>query len=189
VFFHLLQHKDAINTTQRHIAAATHVALGSIPQVMDGLVQSGYLIAKNKKQLVWLNKENALQRWIMEYGTVLRPKLSKGRFSFDGDWNQLPLDHTQTQWGGERAAEILTQYLRPEKAVLYTRESRVDLMKRYRLKPDADGEIEVLDMFWQPEEAPVVPHLLIYADLLLEGGKRNHEIADRIYAEHIKPNL
>ena len=62
-------------------------------------------------------------------------------------------------------------------------------MKNYRLMPDKNGEIEVLYLFWKQEDGKTVPPLLVYADLMLEGGKRNKETAEKIYNEYIKPNL
>jgi len=65
----------------------------------------------------------------------------------------------------------------------------MDLIKNYGLIPGDDGEIEVLEMFWKPEYGKTAPLLLVYADLLLEGGKRNKETAENIYHDHIQPNL
>ena len=55
--------------------------------------------------------------------------------------------------------------------------------------PDKNGEIEVLDLFWKQEDGKTAPPLLVYVDLMLEGGKRNKETAEKIYNEYIKPNL
>jgi hypothetical protein len=65
----------------------------------------------------------------------------------------------------------------------------MDLIKNYRLMPDKNGEIEVLDMFWNPTEGKTAPPLLVYTELMLEGGKRNKETAEKIYNEYIQPNL
>jgi hypothetical protein len=81
-------------------------------------------------------------------------------------------------------------HLRPEKYTLYTQETNAQLMKNYRLIPDKEGELEVLEMFWiQNQEEATAPVLLIYADLLAQGSKRNLETAQFIYNEHIQPNL
>jgi len=189
VLFYLLQHKNAINLTQRELAENADVGLGNIPQVLNGLRQTGYIIPLNNKTYVWENRKNLLERWIAEYGTVLRPKLKKERYKLRGDWREIKLDTNKTTWGGEPAADLLTNYLRPEKLLIYTRENRMDLIKNYRLTPDKNGEIEVLEMFWKQEKGETAPPLLVYADLLLEGGKRNKETAEKIYNEYIEPNL
>lgn len=189
VVFYLLQHQDAIHLTQRELARKTHVGLGTIPQVIKGLKKTGYLIALNNKTYEWENRMSLLERWIAEYATTLKPKLQKERYTFKNDWRNIPFDTAKTVWGGEPAADLLTNHLRPEKFLIYTQESRMELIKNYRLIPDKNGEIEVLDMFWPKNEYVTAPPLLVYADLRLEGGKRNKETAEKIYDEYIQPNL
>jgi len=189
VLFYLLQHKEGIHLTQRELAEKAHVGLGNIPQVMDGLKETGYLIPLSNKTYVWENRKALLDRWMAEYTTMLRPKLVKERYKLKGDWQGLVFDHHKTVWGGEPAADILTNHLRPEKYILYTKENRTELIKKYKLMPDRHGEIEVLEMFWEQEDEKTAPPLLVYADLMLEGGKRNKETAEKIYHEYIQPNL
>ncbi len=189
VLFYLLQHKVAINLPQRELAEEVNVALGNIPQVIEGLKETGYLIPVNNKTYTWENRKALLERWIAEYATVLRPKLLKDRYALKGNWENMHFDNYKTVWGGEPAADILTNHLRPEKFLIYTKENRMDLIKNYRLMPDKNGEIEVLDMFWNPTEGKTAPPLLVYTELMLEGGKRNKETAEKIYNEYIQPNL
>ncbi len=189
VLFYLLQHKKAINLTQRELAEKTGVGLGNIPQVIGGLKETGYLIPLNNKTYVWQNREALLERWIAEYATVLRPKLMKEKYAFKGQWQDIAFNNNRTLWGGEAAADILTNHLRPEKFLIYTCENRMDLIKNYQLMPDKNGEIEVLEIFWKQGEGQTAPPILVYADLMLEGGKRNKETAEKIYHEYIQPNL
>jgi len=65
----------------------------------------------------------------------------------------------------------------------------MDLIKNYKLMPDTNGPIEVLEMFWEQEDEKTAPPLLVYTDLMLEGGKRNKETAEKIYHEYIQTNL
>ena len=189
VLFYLLQHKEAINFTQRELAEKADVGLGNIPQVIEGLKETGYLVPLNNKTYVWENRKELFERWVAEYATVLRPKLQKERYTFKGQWQDLKFTTNNTLWGGEPAADILTNHLRPEKFLIYTQGNRMDLIKNHRLMPDRNGEIEVLEMFWKPEAGKTVPPILVYADLILEGGKRNKETAEKIYDEYIQPNL
>jgi hypothetical protein len=189
VLFYLLQHKDAIHLPQRELAQLTNVALGNIPQVLEGLKETGYLIPLNNKTYIWEDRKALLERWIVEYATVLRPKLVKERFTLKANWQEIQFQKHKTVWGGEPAADILTNYLRPEKFLVYTKEGRMDLIKNYKLMPDKNGEIEVLEMFWKENESKTTAPLLVYADLMLEGGKRNKETAKKIYHEYIEPNL
>ena len=190
VLFHLLQYKNDINLPQRELAEKIGVGLGNIPQVLVGLRETGYLLPLNNKEYIWENRKQLLERWINEYETVLRPKLKKEYYTYKGNWQDIVLNTETTVWGGEPAADILTHHLRPEKYILYTKESRNDLMKKYKLLPKQDGEIELLELFWkQPTGENTAPPILIYTDLLLEGGKRNIETAEKIYHEYIEPDL
>lgn len=189
VLFYLLEHKESINLTQRELAERTRVSLGTIPQVIDGLRQTGYIIPLNKKSYVWENRTTLLEKWITEYGSVFRPKLVRGRFKLKGRWQEIKLEPYKTVWGGEPAADMLTNYLRPEKLLIYTRETQKDLIRNYGFIPDSKGDLEVLEMFWKPENERTAPPILIYAELMLEGGKRNKETAEKIYNEYIQPNL
>ena len=189
VLFYLLQNKEAVNLPQRELAELTNVALGNIPQVLDGLKETGYLIPLNNKNFIWENRKLLLERWITEYASVLRPKLFKETYTLKENWQELKFNIHKTVWGAEPAADILTNHLRPEKFLIYTKETRMELIKNYKLMPDKNGEIEVLDIFWKENKEKTAPPLLVYADLILEGGKRNKETADKIYHEHIEPNL
>lgn len=188
VLFYLLQNKDAINLPQRQLADLTGVALGNIPQIIEGLKDTGYLIALKKKIYIWENRKALLERWMADYAIILRPMLVKGLFTIKGNWNELALNTYKTQWGGEPAADLLTNHLRPEKFIIYTKENRMDLIKNYKLMPNISGEVEVLEMFWKSND-DTIPPLLVYTDLILEGGKRNKETAEIIFNEYIQPNL
>lgn len=188
VLFHLLNDKNLINQTQREIAEKVGVGLGNIPQVIDGLKDTGYLIPLNRQQYVWENRKELLDRWINEYATALRPKLLKARYTLKKPWQGIQLDKQHTVWGGEPAADLLTNYLRPEHFILYTDEKQGDLIKNYHFIPKNDGELEVLEIFWKPENN-TAPPILIYTELMLTGGKRNRETAEKIYNEFIEPIL
>lgn len=184
-----MQHKEAINLPQRELAEKTGVALGNIPEIIKGLKETGYLISLNKRDYIWENREELLQRWINDYGTILKPKLNIEKYSLKGNWQDLKFNIKDTVWGGEPAADILTNYLRPEKFLIYTREKRMSLIKKYHLIPNANGEINVLEMFWEQQNEKTAPPLLVYTDLILEGGKRNKETANIIFNEFIKQNI
>jgi hypothetical protein len=45
-------------------------------------------------------------------------------------------------------------------------------------------------MFWDKNKfEKTAPPLLVYAELILEGGKRNNETAKLIFDEYIQPKL
>jgi hypothetical protein len=96
----------------------------------------------------------------------------------------------QAQWGGEVAAEKLTDYLKPQTITLYVdKDNPAAVIIPNRLKKDPEGDVELVGRFWQTDV--VAPHgdtvhpILVYADLMATGNQRNIETARIIYDEHI----
>lgn len=195
VLFHFLLDKQLIHQTQRKIASGTGVALGNIPQVIAGLKETGNLLPLNRGHLVWENRKGLLERWVTEYDTQLKPSLFKGRYRFRTDWATVQLDSEDTLWGGESAADRLTNHLRPELITVYTKLTTQAMVRKYQLLPDATGDVHVYTAFWgdapQVEGVPndTVHPLLVYADLMITGDKRSRETAEMIFNEHIRPLL
>jgi hypothetical protein len=99
------------NLTQRELAEKADVGLGNIPQVIDGLKETGYLIPLNNKTYVWENRKALLERWIAEYATVLRPKLVKERYALKGNWQEIPLSITTKQFGEANRQQIYSRII------------------------------------------------------------------------------
>ncbi|MGJ3236596.1 type IV toxin-antitoxin system AbiEi family antitoxin [Marivirga sp.] len=190
VLFHLLIKPELINKTQREIAEYTQVGLGNIPQVIEGLKETGYLLRLNKKEYAWENRKDLFFRWIEGYQTTLKPTLKKRRYQMRKNWQEITLNDGIAVWGGEPAGDLLTNYLRPEKFILFTNEDQANLIRNYNLQPKKDGDLEVIEMFWNQDlNQKTAPPIIVYADLMMEGGKRNEETAEMIYNEQIQPNL
>lgn len=193
VIFHFLLHPQLLNNTQREIAETANVALGNIPLIINGLLNKKWILKLNKNEYLINNYEELLTKWITEFEQTLKPTLFKQRFRFQNknqDWRTIQLNQNKTVWGGEPAGDILTNHLRPEKFILYTKETVSDLMLNYRLIPDDEGDIWVYDLFWNQQlNQNTAPVLLVYAELLIGNDKRSKETANMIFNEYIKPNL
>ena len=193
VVFGFLRNRELINRPQREIAKTIGVALGNIPKVIKGLQETGYLYKVNKKKYAINNREELLHKWIEEYKNTLQPTLAKGTFRLkpaDKDWRNIRLQAPDTVWGGEPAGDLLTNYLRPETLMIYTNETKKNLMVHYGLMPDEEGNIQVYEKFWkQQDDRKTAPDLLVYADLMNTQDKRCIETAERIYNERIEPEL
>ncbi|HYK03282.1 MAG TPA: type IV toxin-antitoxin system AbiEi family antitoxin [Thermoanaerobaculia bacterium] len=169
--------------TQRSIAAAADVALGSVPAVLEGLADLGYLVEiDGTRRLV--QRERLVNQWTEAYARVLDPSLELARFAAPADWwRQTDLATHGVQWGGETAAAILQRGLVPERAVIYTDAIPTRLISQYRLKPDPAGKVILRRRFWNSVPSPradVVPPLLIYADLMTAGDARSIDAAKQI---------
>lgn len=87
--------------------------------------------------------------------------------------------------GGEPAADLLTNDLKPMKYILYTKKNRAEIMKELKLIPDETGKVEIREPYWTVENnlKNIAPRLVIYTDLMITGDPRNIKIAQEVYAE------
>jgi hypothetical protein len=197
VLFALLNEPEMYTYNYRYIAQHSGVALGSVSAVMQDLKELEYLVQVDEHTWKLKNRKALLDRYVMEYGENLRPKLFAGKYRFlDAHfyWRDLKLNGHKTGWGGEPAADLLTHYLKPEQFILYSSESKPELMKNYRLVPHIGGNITVYSSFWNPDNypkwrllpaAPIVPPVLVYADLMLLNDGRATETARKVYEQQL----
>ncbi len=194
VLYALLCNPGLENETYRVIAAKTNVALGMVNWVLNELNELGYLVETGKgraRHIQLIEKDKLLERWITGYAEQLRPKLQIGRYrGADGWWQKAALNPENAQWGGEVAAEKLTDYLKPQTITIYVdKDKQGAVLIQNRLKKDPEGDVELLQRFWELDT--IVPHgetvhpVLVYADLMATGNQRNIETARILYDEHI----
>lgn len=193
IIFHFLLNEKFVNLTYREIAGLGGVGLGNINYVMNGLKEAGYLIKLNKEQYKLTNKKELLNKWISAYSDRLRPSLKIGSFRFlkeadFNNWKTLPIQNGKTWWGGEPAADLMTNNLRPAVLTIYTTQTRNELIKNCSLIPDDKGNVKVYQKFWNFNEDnnATVPPLLVYADLLNTNDRRCIETAQKIYDEYLQ---
>jgi hypothetical protein len=186
--FALLQHPELLNEPYRQQIQTVGIAIGNIGLLQEQLKEEGYLRQEEKKgksTLLLNNRNNLRDRWVELFNTLLRPKLVQGRYRFvtKMPWKNIRL--MGAYWGGEPAGAILTDFLEPEEFTVYTN-SRNSVIRDLRLAPDPEGNVELLEPFWQegiyPPQGrePAVPPLLAYAELVNSLDSRNRETAERI---------
>jgi hypothetical protein len=193
VVYQFLINPDLINHTYREIAERAGIALGNIKQIIDGLIEEGFLVRKNKNEFAFIKTDDLLDRWTKAYGERLKPALEIGTFRFLNPndfmhWKDIHLDTKKTCWGGEPAANLWTNYLKPGVLTLYTEETRIELIKKYKLVPEINGNIKVYRKFWKEEKKTdnKVNPILTYADLILTTDMRCLETAHMIYEKYIQ---
>jgi hypothetical protein len=196
VLFALLCHPEWINLPYRELAIRAGVAHGTVGWVMPDLQQQGFVTdVKGKRGTRRLYEtERLLALWVDAYARQLRPRLLVGRYyvaKLDG-WQDWPLAAHDAQWGGEPAAALLTQYLKPGELTLYADKLPGLLAGKYRFMKDPDvGHQAVVDVrrrFWkfpQGDAETCVPPVLVYADLMATGDARCIETAKRLYEDHV----
>lgn len=191
VVFGLLAGGALKDAPYRDFGAAVGVARGTVGEVLKDLIATGYVLQKEGERII-LRQERLLEGWIATYPHKLRPHLEPKRYraAEPGWWKNVVLDPARAQWGGEVAADRLTGDLQPGTVTLYATEPPEKLAARLRLRPDPQGDIEILRRFWafpNPEGYPVdlVPAMLIYTDLIASGDPRNLDIARKIHDTHL----
>jgi hypothetical protein len=99
------------------------------------------------------------------------------------NWNDLNLSSISgaTLWGGECAANIITQNITPATYTIYTEDTWQAIGKSLKLVPEDKGKVEILRLFYKNNKAEkTVSPLLVYADLMGSGDSRNMETAEII---------
>ncbi len=188
VLFALLTVPELVNKPYREIAKTAQVSLGTLTWVMNDLVELGYLIDLGKKGKKLINMQRLVEKWCSEYNQTLKPRLIIDRFNGPENWWQQlnPVQHN-AQWGGEVAAALLTQYLKPVNTLLYLNDMNYSkIIQQNHLYQDKNGNTLFIQypINIQPVDKTVHP-LLIYADLLDTTDPRSMETAKVIYDQYI----
>lgn len=191
VIFPFLCLPDTAEATYRDLARMAGVALGTVAKTIEELAHLGYL-RRTKAHFTLENRGHLLNAWVDAYPRELRPLLEPRRFRTDqaewwkaADWTLLGA------WlGGEPAAAVMTKHLRPVLATVYLAGGLPEIARALRLAKDGEGNVEVLQKFWNFDQEVVpgprlVPPLLVYADLLATGDARNLETAALIRERHL----
>ena len=192
LLFLYLTNQEWINRPYRDIAKKAKVALGTIQPVNEALKKLGYIVKLDEKTFMLVNKEELIKRWAVAYAEELKPKIKLGVFMLDkesiNNWKNIDFIDENTLWGGEPAADILTNYLHPTLFTIYTTLNTNTLIRNQYLFPIENGQVEVYEKFWefQGDNQKTAPPLIVYADLLNTDDNRNIETANIIYERYLK---
>ncbi len=150
------------------------------------------------------------ERWELGYAEKLHSKLLIGKFRYIGSRNfsdiedKLKLNAHKRGYliGGEVAASVMTQYLRPVGATIYIPKTfnYLQLAVDIGLKPDPDGNIEfhqifdtqhdlhaLNDLFPERDDFNnLINPLLVHAELVRTGDSRLKETAHLIFDKYIE---
>jgi len=190
MMFAALAEPALLNAPYRDISMHARISTGAIGKALDTLESRGLIGSTASGKRMIRTPELFLNEWASGYAGRLKPKLRQHRFAIENlndflNWNP---GFRLSAWGGEPAAMILTGHLKPQECTLYIDmddpHALKDIVKRFRLRADPKGHIEIVEMFWNPnhftESFPTVPHHLIYADLMATHDSRNIAVARQI---------
>lgn len=196
--FAILMEQELLNSSYRNIAYTAGVALGNIGNFINEMKREGYVIVGTRQKqetLLLENRAMLFEKWADMYRTVLRPKQLVGKFRFNNheersNWHNHVAADLGIYWGGETAGAILTKYLSPQIYTIYSNGDRFALMRKLKIVPDQNGDVELLRPFWNEEvfsrDGDTVPPLLAYAELISSFDSRNRETAMRVKEKYVK---
>ena len=191
LIFQFLVNPEKTQLPFRELAELANISLGSVSMIMQELIELNFIL-KTKQTRKLKNMKELLNRWITSYHDVMRPRLIKNQMRFVNQesynqWKAINLAsiNPATYWGGEPAANLLTGYLHPGTFTIYTNQDW-HAFKGIDLVPDANGKVEILDMFWTKQTYEGVPPILVYADLMGIGNNRNIETAQLIFNNELQ---
>lgn len=194
VTFCLLAWPDLVDRPVRDVAGVSGVSLGSVHAVLRDLESGGYLLTGSRGRVLARAGE-LLDRWTEAYALSLAATLHLGYYrAADPSWWREAGEYLRAggvELGGEAAAGVLDDRLRPVTVTLYAAEVPVQVLARYRCRRAHDVEdanVIVRRRFWtvpsfdadRQDGDGLVPAVLVYADLLLSGDPRQREHAHRL---------
>ncbi|HDR9017893.1 hypothetical protein KTE69_29785 [Burkholderia multivorans] len=191
----LLTVPSLLEKTYRDIAQVAGVSHGTVQNAVHGMLGRRDLIEQpGGHGMQFADAGRLIDEWATLYPTLLRGSLQLGHYRTDVPdwWRGVPELPDRCRFGGEPAAAILTDYLKPATFTVYcTDEVPREWVSKARLRRDRDGNIEFLKSpirFTGADDYPqtVAPPLLVYADLVASGDSRNLETA-RLLREHYLP--
>jgi hypothetical protein len=205
VIYALLTQPELISTgisfaddSIHEIAYISGITPKTVKSTLKKLQELDYIRHKFRRYEI-VDYVKLLERWELGYSETLRARLLLGKFSSIGKrtFSQLEAVLQESAYlydyliGGELAASIITEHLRPLGATLHldeTYKSKVAMM--LRLKPDsAEGNILFMKRFGNEKQHfnnHLVHPLLIHAELVCSGNSRLKETAQIIYDKYIK---
>lgn len=190
IIFAMLCKENLVNATYREIAKATGSSIGSITELFKDLRKLGFVLEVDGKKKV-VKKEILLRKWIEAYFERLRPNEMKGTYSVNDNkwWKEVEISQYDALWSSEVGAAKITGYLKPQKQTIYAKGNKINrLIAKFGMINDPNGEVEILNKFWNFDTTnnELVPDILVYADLIGSGDERNIETARLLYEEKIE---
>lgn len=199
VLFAYLALPDLLKASLRDVATAAAVSRQPVSDVRRRLLDGEYVV-QTKSATRWVPDRwhDALSLWLHGYETVVRRALLWGAYRTQATsprdveamlaatYDLAPSDF---RWGGCSAGFRFCGHYRGPKTTLHLRHAPRDLRK-LRAAAHPRGNLVFLNAFgpinWEFEGETVHP-LLVYSEMLNEGGERAAEAAQIVFEQHIEP--
>ncbi|MEI6330065.1 MAG: type IV toxin-antitoxin system AbiEi family antitoxin [Pseudanabaena sp. ELA645] len=191
------------NYEKIHCILGCGITTKTLKNTLEKLEKLDYL-KRTRKGYEIIDYVKLFERWELGYAERLHSKLLIGKFRYVGSRNfsdiedgiKLCASKYGYLIGGELAASIMTQYIRPVGAILHIPKHypHLPLAVILKLKPDPDGNIEIHERFDGQNDHPdpnenlnnLINPLLIHAELVRTGDSRLKETAQLIFDKYIE---
>lgn len=195
VIFALLAEPALLHGTVREIAGAAGVGKTTAAMTLRRLRRE-LAIAPDRRGYRMLQPSALMDRWLIAYQDVVRPRLFVGSFQVqerDPEALERRIEETLERegvpwcWGGGAALHRISGFYRGEATVLHLPEPPVDLPRVLRSLPAKEGPLTVLRLPGPVAAAGLKAHtvhpLLVYTELLTQGDPRGREAAAELWRE------
>jgi hypothetical protein len=194
IIFHLLNNPQNLQNSYREIAQKINISIGSVSNVLAELEDLNFLI-KTKDKRVLKHQKELLERWIVEFNTVLKPRIFRSKMKFidtnaEKKWKNALIHQNSGDilWSGEPAGALLTENLKPQEFIIYSNLELPEIAKTLKFIPDKNGNVEIRQKFWPSHKSNqnIAPTLLVYSDLINSKYGRNVETANQIFDNELQ---
>ncbi len=191
----------------RAIAEHAGVALGTAHTVVRELMAARYLLPGEGRKRRFGDVKGLIETFVRGYALKLRPACLFGRYRHRENVPAEIITAFRKRLGGRQAAGLwaltggmaareLTRHLEPDAVAVFVDGEAEQHLKEEPMLPDRNGNVTLLRLFAptaiqkpKPRELPLATPLLIYAELLNEGGPRELETAEMLLEKHVLPRV
>jgi len=197
-----LMEEQAGDWTQAQLAKRAGIAIGAVGKGRLALAEQGLLGLMAPKRWGVADRAKGLQQFANGWAMNIRHKLRPQGFRLLNEKRHGDLETRLRKQGpglkcllgGERAAGMITQFLRTEYTTLHAQAGKLrDTAKALGLVPDDQGPITLLERYgiedeWRlgtDNELAMVHPLLVWAECLNVPDERVAQTAKRLYDEFL----
>ena len=201
VYFALVAEPELRGASIRTVAAAVGVSKSAVAHARSKLEREKLLVVRRSGE-DWLDTQAVLDRWLVGYTEVVRPRLMVGGYrTQDTDPDQLEhhLERDMPKglawgYGGGAAAYRLTRHYRGETTVIHVMKPPSDLGRALRaVRSDQNPSLIVLrsagPLLLQGSVPGIAHPLLVYSELLGTGNERAREAAAEVRERYLRERL
>jgi hypothetical protein len=195
--FAILANPKLLDEPIRTIAEQAGVGKTAVAHALERLTEEG-LLGKGLERRHLLRVPTVLDRWLVGYENLVRPRLLVGRFHTP-ETDPMALEkHLQQvfgrtgKWGlgGGAAAMRLTGHYRGAETVVHVADPPADFRRQLRALPARDGRLTILrargKLALQGALPDTVHPLLVFTELINAGEERARETAGLIREKFLK---